>query len=132
MTLAFPHLLLEPVMPKLNTHRYFAPLQRALSQQEGDGLHENVLRVGLTVRGVLVEVPVSIRALLDLQPGDVLPLGVPSSTPATVELEGVARFTGRPGTVNRRRALRLLSVIQKGDMIRDSDHTTGRARVYAP
>ena len=132
MTLAFPHLLLEPIMPKLNTHRYFAPSQRPVSEQEGEGLHANVLRVGLSVRGVLAEVPVSIRALLDLQPGDVLPLGVSSSAPATIELEGVARFTGRPGTVNRRRALRLLSVIQKGDVIRDSDRSTGQARVYAP
>jgi len=130
MTLAFPHLLLEPVMPKLNTHRHFATLQRELSAEEGQGLQDNLMRIGLTVRGVLAEVPITIRDLLDLKPGQVLPLGKRATAPALVEIEGVPRFTGRPGTVNRKRALRVLSVVQKGDIIRDT--TERPARVYAP
>jgi flagellar motor switch protein FliM len=132
MTLAFPHLLLEPVMPKLNTHRYFATAQRAASRQETEGLQENLLRVAVTVRGVLAEVPITVRDLLDLRPGTILPLGRPATAPATVEVEGVPRFAARPGTANRRRALRLLAVIPKGEIIRDSDRHSGNARVYAP
>jgi flagellar motor switch protein FliM len=132
MTLAFPHLLLEPVMPKLNTHRYFATAQRAVSREENEGLQENVLRLSVTVRGVLAEVPISVRDLLDLRPGAILPLGRRASAPATVEVEGVPRFTARPGSANRHRALRLLTVIPKGEIIRDSDRRAGTARVYAP
>jgi flagellar motor switch protein FliM len=130
MTLAFPHLLLEPVMPKLANHRYFATSQREVSPEEGAGLEANVLRLGLTVRGVLAEVPITIRELMELKPGSVVSLGRTATAPATVELEGVPRFTARPGTVNRRKALRLLSVIPKGEVIRDSGNHTGTARVY--
>jgi flagellar motor switch protein FliM len=130
MTLAFPHLLLEPVMPKLATHRYFATSQREVSPEEGEGLQENVLRLGMTIRGVLAEVPITIRELVELKPGSVLSLGQAATSPATIELEGVPRFTGRPGTVNRRKALRLLSVIRKGEIIRDSGTHSGTARVY--
>ena len=131
VTLVYPHLLLEPVMSKLNTHRNLASLQRDLSPEESEGLRENLLRVGLTVRGVLGEIPLTIRDLLSLQPGQVVPLGRPATAPAIVEVEGVPRFVGRPGTVNRRRALRLMSVVPKGESIRDAADLAVRARVHA-
>jgi flagellar motor switch protein FliM len=62
----------------------------------------------------------------------VLPLGRPATAPAIVEFEGVPKFSGRPGTANRKRALRLLSVIPKGEIIRDAGDRSGIARVYAP
>jgi flagellar motor switch protein FliM len=130
MTLVFPHLLLEPVMPKLNTQRNFAAHQRELSPEEVEGVQENLLRVGLTVRAVLAEVPISIRDLLELKPGSVVSLGKRANAPAVVEVEGVPRFTGRPGTLNRKRALRVLSVVPKGETIGDADRSGGaRAHV---
>jgi flagellar motor switch protein FliM len=132
MTLAFPHLLLEPIMPKLNTHGNFATQLRVLSPEEDEGLRENLLRVGLTVRGVLAEVPITIRDLLELRPGQVVSLGKRATEPAVVELEGVPRFTGRPGTLNRMRALRVLSVLPKGETTRDSGDRFVRGRVHAP
>ncbi len=83
------------------------------------------------MRGVLAEVPVTIRDLLDLEPGHIVPLGRPASAPAIVEVEGVPRFVGRAGTVNRRRALRLMSVVPKGETIRDAADLAVRARVHA-
>jgi flagellar motor switch protein FliM len=131
VTLVYPHLLLEPVMSKLNTHRNLAALQRELSPEESEGLRENLLRVGLTVRGILGEIPLTIRDLLALQPGQIVPLGRPANAPAIVEVEGVPRFVGRPGTVNRRRALRVMSVVPKGENIRDAADLAVRARVHA-
>jgi flagellar motor switch protein FliM len=130
MTLVFPHLLLEPVMPKLNTHRNFATLQRELTPEENEGFQDNLLRVGLTVRGVLAEVPMTIRDLLELMPGTVISLGKRSSAPAVVEVEGVPRFTGRPGTLNRKRALRVLSVVKKGDTIGDADERSAAGTIH--
>ncbi len=130
MTLAYPHLLLEPVMPRLNTHRYFATAQRPVSPEEGAGLRSNVLRLHVDVRGVLAEVPITIRDLLQLTPGTVLPLGCPATAPARVEIEGVPRWTARPGNVNRKKGVRLLSVIPKGEIIRDASDRTGTARLY--
>ncbi len=132
LTLAFPHLLLEPVMPKLNTHRYFATAQRAVSQEEDAGLNAMVMRVQLPVRGVLAEVPVTVRRLLELAPGDVLPLGRPATTPAVVELAGIPRFTARLGESGRHKALRIVAPIPKEEIHRDAGDRTGIARVFAP
>ena len=130
MTMVYPHILLEPVMPKLSTHRSFATAPRAASPEEGEGLNKNLLRVDLTVRGVLAEIPLTVREVLTMKPGDILSSGRPVDAPAVVELEGAPRFTARPGIVNRRKALEILSTIPTGEVLRDSSLGSGEARVY--
>jgi len=130
MTIVYPHILLEPVMPKLSTHRSFATAPRAASAEEGEGLNRNLLRVDLTVRGVLAEIPLTVREVLSMKPGDILSSGRPVDAPAVVELEGAPRFTARPGIVNRRKALEILSTIPTGEVLRDSSLGSGKARVY--
>lgn len=115
ITLTYPYLLLEPVMAKLLVNRTFAPTQRPLSPQEGADLQATLLKLGVNVRGVLAHCGLTVRELLALEPGRVIPLGKAVTEPATLDLEGVPRFTARTGNVNGRRALRVLSVIPKGD-----------------
>jgi flagellar motor switch protein FliM len=131
MTIIYPHMLLEPIMPKLNSHRWFAAAPRAASPEEESGLRQGVLRLGVTVRGVLAEIPLTIRDLLAMKPGDILCSGRAVDVPALVELEGVPRFTARPGIVNRRKALQLLSVIPKGENPRDVTTGSGNARILS-
>jgi flagellar motor switch protein FliM len=123
ISIAFPHLLLESVMPKLNTHRWFATAQRATSFAEREGLQTNMLRVGLTVRGVLPDCPLTVGELLELKAGDVVKLGWREDMPAIVELEGLPRFTAKLGTVRRHKALQLLAVLPKGE----TSHEPGRS-----
>lgn len=131
LTLAFPHLLLEPIMSRLNTHRSFATSQRTASTEEQAGLNETLQRLSLTVRAVLAECPVTVREMLEMKAGDVLWLGRSAAAPALVELEGMPRFTARPGTVRTRRAIQLTGLVSKGEIIRDSDRQNGSARVYS-
>ena len=131
ITIVYPHVLLEPVMPKLSSHRWFASAPRAASPEEGEGLNHNLLRVGITMRGVLAEIPLSVRDVLAMKPGDVLSTGRPVHTPAVVELEGIPRFTARPGIVSRHKALQILSTIPKGEVLRESTLGPGTARVYS-
>jgi flagellar motor switch protein FliM len=131
MTIIYPHILLEPIMPKLSSHRWFATAPRATSPEDGAGLNQNVLRVGVTVRGVLAEVPLTVREVLSMKPGDIIAASRPVDAPAIVEFEGIPRFTASAGIVNRHKALRLLSVIPKGEAIRDSALGSGRARLVS-
>ena len=88
-----------------------------------------MLRLGISVRGVLAEIPVTIRDLLAMKPGDILCSSRPVDAPALVELEGVARFTARPGIANRHKALQLLSSIPKGEHPRDATPGSGITRL---
>lgn len=132
LSLAMPHLLLEPVMPKLNTHRWFAGAQRGISAEERQVLEDNVMHLGLAVRGVLAEFPLTVGELLDLKVGDVVALGCRTDAPATVELEGVTRFTARLGTIKNRRALQLQNVLSERETTHGPAVSPGPARIQAP
>jgi flagellar motor switch protein FliM len=131
IALGYPHLLIEPVMDRLNLSRALPPSQRPSSAEERASLHDSVLRLTLGVRGVLTEFPLSVRDLLDLRPGDVLTLPCPTGTPAVVELEGIPRYTAALGTVRRRRALRLLSVTPQEGGAHGPDRRIGSERLRA-
>jgi flagellar motor switch protein FliM len=75
-------------------------------------------------------VPITIRDLLELKPGAILSLGKRANAPAIVEIEGVPRFLGRPGTLNRKRALRVQSVVPKGETTGDTDKHASPARIH--
>ena len=90
MTIVYPHILLEPVMPKLSTHRWFATAPRAASAEEGEGLNRNLLRVDLTVRGVLAEIPLTMREVLAMKPGDILCVRTPGRRPGRGRARGGA------------------------------------------
>jgi flagellar motor switch protein FliM len=131
LTLTFPHILLEPIMPRLSTHRGFAAAPRAASPGETDGLSRGLERVSVNVRGVLAHLPLSVRDILRMKPGDVLTIARRADAPAVVELEGVPRFLARPGHASRRRALELLSTIPKGEVSRDRAVPSHAARLIA-
>jgi flagellar motor switch protein FliM len=131
VALVYPHILLEPVMPKLSTHRWFAAAPRAPSRAEAEGLGQNLGRVGVTVRGVLAEIPLTVRDVLRMKPGDIITMDRAPDAPAVVELEGVPRFTARPGVANRRHALQVLARIPKGETGRDATDHSGTGRVHA-
>jgi flagellar motor switch protein FliM len=120
MTMVLPHLLLEPIMSKLNTRRWFANLQRATTADEQRGLQDTLVKVHLRICGVLTRANLTVQELLKLQPGDVLALGASPDQPAIVEVEGVPRFTARPGISRGRKALQVLTALARGENRRDT------------
>jgi flagellar motor switch protein FliM len=128
ITLAFPHILLGSVMARLGAHTGFSSGHRAPSQEEASELQASVMRLAAPVRGVLAEVLMTVGELLELKVGDLVALGRPVSSTATVEIGGVARFTARAGLLNRRKALQILATIPRGEVLRDPAPIT-RARV---
>jgi flagellar motor switch protein FliM len=130
ITIAFPHILLESVMSRLGTHTWFASSARAPSRAEESELQASVLRLAAPLRGILAEVPITVGELLELKVGDVVSLGRPVSSSATVEIGGVPRFTARAGLLNRHKALQILTTIPRGETQRDPEPIT-RARIVS-
>lgn len=131
LTLGFPHLLLDPLVPRTGLPAGPAPARRLVSSEERAGLRQHVLRIRLDLRAVLGEVPLAVRELLALRPGDVLSLARPVDAPAVVEIEGVPRLAGRPGLVRRRKAIQVLAVVPRGEVTREPAPSHGFTRLPA-
>ena len=113
MNLCLPLPMLEPVLPRLVTQRWFGRRAEAEGGLSAD-LRAHLETLSLDVRAFLGEMAVPIGELLRLAPGDVLPLGVGGDLPVVVEIEGQRYFAGRAGRRQRRRAVELTATLDGG------------------
>ncbi len=98
-----PYSMIEPVRDQLNAgmqsdrgehdERWVRSMKRQLETAE------------VSIAGVLSRPRVSLRELLALQPGDVIPIGVPRLT--ELEVEGIASYRGEFGVVDGHNAVRI-------------------------
>ena len=60
----------------------------------------------------LAETPVDAEALADLRVGDIIATETAADSPVIVSIDGAARFLGKPGTYQGRKAVRLTEAIE--------------------
>ncbi|RMD68848.1 MAG: flagellar motor switch protein FliM [Gammaproteobacteria bacterium] len=103
MHLCMPYSMLEPLR-----HYLTAPVQT----REGEAderfraeMREALMESEVEVSGLLTQVTLTLKALMELREGDVIPVDVPKKIPLLVE--GVPLYRGEYGIVNHRWALRI-------------------------
>jgi flagellar motor switch protein FliM len=111
MSLCFPFAMLEPLLPKLMTQRWFGTTPGVEGGQVSRELDSHVRSTPLEVRAVLEPIRIPINALTQLAPGDVLPLPWKDDMSVILEIGGRAQFVGRAGRKNRRRAVEITTVL---------------------
>lgn len=114
MSLCLPFAMLEPILPKLVTQRWFGASAAMEAGSVSPAIAEHLQTISLDVRAVLGAVQMSIGRLTRLGPGDVIPLPQGGELAVTIELEGSPRFAGRAGQRQRRRAVKITAVLDAG------------------
>jgi flagellar motor switch protein FliM len=104
LSLCFPAAMIESMADRFaqgwqRTRREPTPLER-------EQLQTNLGRIPLDVAMVL-ETRLAARDLLALEPGDVLSLGLPASSPVAVHVGQICRFAGRLSTTASGAAVRV-------------------------
>jgi len=114
MNLCLPFVLLEPLLPKLTTQRWFGGAGQGDRQVSRD-VEGHLRATPLRMRAVLPPVTLPIARLAELRPGDVLPLRGWPDLPVTLEIEGTPCFLGRAGRRNRLRAVEITTPLPGDD-----------------
>jgi flagellar motor switch protein FliM len=97
MNLCFPTFALEDVFAKLNV-QHFSALAAAKRDGDRSGLIQKHLgETRLTATAILGEAKVTLRELMELEPGDVLRTSIPVGGEVSVSLGGKTRLWGTPG-----------------------------------
>ncbi|MCL5045844.1 MAG: flagellar motor switch protein FliM, partial [Actinobacteria bacterium] len=73
MTLCLPYMVIEPVLPKLSAHNWFASSQRDAPTMS-QGLQKRLAEARIPLTAYLGQARIKVRDLLALQRGDVIPL----------------------------------------------------------
>lgn len=98
-----PYSMIEPIREQLN-----AGVQSDRGDDDGrwgNAMKRQLEAAEVSVTGVLSRPKVTLRELLDLQAGDVIPIGVPRQT--EIEVEGVASYRGEFGVSGGHNAVRI-------------------------
>ncbi len=108
LSIGYPYLLLESLIPRLGGQRW-------MSTNTGNATPENrafVLRElsqsPLTLRAFLGGTKLTVRDLLELKVGQLLPLETKPDDAVRVEINSVPTFVGRPGTHRKHLAVEVL------------------------
>jgi len=112
LTFLLPLSLLHPIAPALRPHLIMTHEQETVNDGQGQALLVRQLqRTPVPISVTLGSARLSFRDLLQLQPGDVIPLdrGVDDDLP--VNVNGRQKFWCRPGLVGKRMAVSVTGVL---------------------
>ncbi len=116
ITLCIPYLVLEPIMSKLTTTFWVASSVTKKGFVENSALQRRLIRTPIPISVVLGQTTINVHELMNLVPGDVLPLDSKSSGDLKVVVGQREKFKCRPGLSGKRLAIQITGLCSnKGD-----------------
>ncbi|MCV9887668.1 flagellar motor switch protein FliM [Metabacillus halosaccharovorans] len=115
INLCIPHVVLEPIIPKLSVHYWMQSDRKEPKQYEIDALKKQINLADLTIAAELGTSDISIQDFLQLQLGDVIQLDSAIDQPLLVKIGDKPKFTGQPGKMNKKLAVQIIDHLSRGD-----------------
>lgn len=119
INLCIPHMVVEPIVPKLSTRLWFSTDEKEISQDVKDNIERRISSTKVVLKAILGRTEISISDFLQLQLGDVIPLDTNVNNNMEVLVGELLKFYGTPGVKKNRIAVKITEIIEaegKGDM----------------
>lgn len=114
INLCIPHVVIEPIMPKLSVHHWFVSQKKSRAPEEVDALKQRVSKAKLPIIAELGESQLSIREFLGLTVGDVIALNKPVQEGLSIRVGEKLKYIGSPGTMKDRVAIQIDEIVNEG------------------
>lgn len=111
--LVYPYTLLKESLNEMVIRVGTHPRKEELSAEALEAYKKTLKQIGVKIRPLLGKSNLSVWDLLHLEEGDVIPLNQKVNKPLTVIVNGVAKMAAYPGTVKKRRAVKIFEVYQE-------------------
>ncbi|MCA0983320.1 flagellar motor switch protein FliM [Halobacillus yeomjeoni] len=109
INICIPHVVLEPIIPKLSVHYWMQkeqPKQR--NDEEVEAISKTIRGAAVDVSAILGEADISIEQLLGLKKDDVIQLNQPIDQPLTMKIDQEKKFYIQPGKTKNNVAVQVL------------------------
>ncbi|MCR4868254.1 MAG: flagellar motor switch protein FliM [Lachnospiraceae bacterium] len=116
MNVCLPYLTLEPVMDKLNTKFWYSNMQDKTEEYFTDDIEALIRKANVPVTAVLGKSSISVSDFASLQRGDVIRLNRKVDDELDVYVGDICKFTALPGSVDKKYAVRVTTVIREEDI----------------
>jgi len=115
INLCIPHVVIEPIMPRLSVHHWFVSQKKTRAPEEVDALQSRLEKAKLPLIAELGNSEISVREFLSLAVGDVIPLHKSVEDPLQVKVGEKLKYLGSPGTVRGKMAIQITDIVQEGE-----------------
>ncbi len=118
INLCLPHVVLEPIMPKLSAHYWLSKEKKKTHSVEHERLSEQIKQTEVSLQAILGNSTITISDFLQLGSGDVIQLKQTPDAPLVLNIGEKSQFTANPGLVRGKIAVQIQEVLEGG--FRDS------------
>lgn len=113
--LCIPHVVIEPIMPKLSVHHWFISQKKEKSIQEDQSLREQLHKTTLSIIAELGTSRITVKEFLNLDKGDVLVLDRAAEAGLPIKIGDKIKFLGSPGQIKNKLAIQISEVIEEDE-----------------
>ena len=115
INICIPHVVLEPIIPKLSEHYWMQTSQKERQPEEIKVLEKRIKNSELPIVTELGSTEITIQDFLLLDVGDVIDLNKPIDHPLVIKVGDVPKYTGQPGKIGKKNAIQILDILKGGD-----------------
>ncbi|OCT13807.1 flagellar motor switch protein FliM [Paenibacillus pectinilyticus] len=115
INLCIPHVVIEPIMPRLSVHHWFVSQKKTRAPEEVEALQSRLEKTKLPLIAELGSSEISIQDFLGLAIGDVIPLHKSVEDSLQVKVGEKLKYLGSPGTVKGKMAVQITEIVNEGE-----------------
>lgn len=113
MSICLPYIVLEPVLPKLSAHYWFASTRKEANLDHLNQIKKKIEKAKVPLVVELGGATLLMQELLQLQVGDVIPLDSSIEKELDVRIGTKTKFKAKPGLVGNKMAIQITSIVEE-------------------
>lgn len=115
INICLPCLMLEGIADKLNKKFWFGSVNTTNTEENSQHIQKTLEKTIIPVSAVLGKNVITIKELMDLQVGDVIPLETKQNGDIDVFIASQLKFRGKPGIFGNKMAVKIERVESEGE-----------------
>ncbi|MDN4073430.1 flagellar motor switch protein FliM [Fictibacillus terranigra] len=112
MNVCLPHVVLEPIIPKLSVHYWMQANQKAMMPEEAALIEQKIRQTPLPMVVELGSANMKVEEFLQLDEGDIIQLNKGINEPLVVFVESNKKFLAQPGKSKSRMAVQIIEQLE--------------------
>lgn len=116
INICIPHVVLEPMIPKLSVRYWMQPNTKPKSSEETQFITKRINKTDMEIVAELGETTITINELLNMDVGDVIVLNKNTNDALDLKIGESYKFTAQPGIVGKRVAIQILDEVKGGEI----------------
>lgn len=115
INICIPFLVLEPIIGKLSVHYYYSSSIKTKSQGNAEAIKQKLQDTRLPLKVILGRTTITVKDLLELSVGDVVPLERSIHQPLEAVIGERTKYLVKPGVSGNKLAVQVVQVVEGGE-----------------